>query len=210
MTQFHATKNRGEGFTLLEAAVVIFVFIMLSYGITALVSSILTNSQKQETSLYNADQARKVSFQVMNELRNSVTANTGSYALNTAQDQQIIFYSNIDGGLEVERVRYFINNGQLSKGVTKPTGSPLSYNLANEDVRTVQGDVANGAQPLFYYYDGNFNGTVDSFLAQPVDVTDVKYIRMNLRIYNKGGTGVGIYDVTAASTIRNLKNNLGD
>jgi hypothetical protein len=131
--------------------------------------------------------------------------------MDTTQAQALTFYTNLDGGVDVERVRYFMSGTNLRKGILKPTGSPLTYNVANEVVSTIQTDVANGANPLFYYYDGTYTGATDNFLAQPVDVTDVTYAKLSLQITNKGGqANTGTYNVTAAGTVRNLKTNLDD
>jgi type II secretory pathway component PulJ len=198
-----------EGFTIIEVLVTLFITSMLLVGIISLVSSILTGSGKQETLLYNADQARRLSFQFKQELRNAYASSVGSYAIDTAQSQQLIFYTNIDSDVGMERVRYFIQNGSLRRGVVDPTGSPLTYNFGSEVVREIQNNVANQATPLFYYYDNTYDGTTDNFLTQPVNVTDVRYVKLNLMITNKGGTsGTGIFTVTAGSTIRNLKTNL--
>lgn len=201
--------SKQNGFTMIEALVTLFVTSTLLVGIIALVSSILVGSGKQETLLYNADQARRVSFQFKQELRNAYTSSVGSYAIDTAQAQQLIFYTNIDADPGMERVRYFIQNGSLRRGVVDPTGSPLTYNFGSEVVRDIQSNVANQATPLFYYYDDTYNGTADNFIAQPVDVTDVRYIKLNLMIYNKAGKNdTGIFTITAGGTIRNLKTNL--
>jgi prepilin-type N-terminal cleavage/methylation domain-containing protein len=201
--------KKFAGFTLIEMMVTVFVSSVLAAGVIALVSSMLVSSSKQETLLFSADQARRASFQVKQELRNAYTSSVGSYAIATAEDQQLIFYTNIDTDAGMERIRYFIQNGNLRRGVVDPTGSPLSYNLGSEVVRDVQTGVANGATPLFYYYDDTYEGTADNFLAQPVDVTDIRYIKLNLMVYNRGGKmGTGIFTITAGASIRNLKTNL--
>jgi prepilin-type N-terminal cleavage/methylation domain-containing protein len=197
------------GFTLIETLITVFVSSMLAVGVIALVSSILTSSGKQGTLLYSADQARRVSFQIKQELRNAYTSSVGSYAITTANAQELIFYTDTDGDVGMERVRYFIQNGSLRRGVVDPSGNPLAYNFGSEVVRDIQGGVANQANPLFYYYDDTYDGTAENFLAQPVDVTDIRYIKLNLMVYNRGGNaGTGIFTVTAGSTIRNLKTNL--
>jgi prepilin-type N-terminal cleavage/methylation domain-containing protein len=198
-----------NGFTLIEVLATVFVSAMIAVGVIALVSSILSNSGKQSTLLYSADQARRVSFQIEQELRNAYTSSIGSYAIDTADAQELIFFTNIDSDSGMERVRYFLQNGVLKRGVVDPSGNPLAYNFGSETVRDVQNGVANQSTPLFYYYGSNYDGSSDNFLAQPVDVTDVSYIKMNLMIYNRGGTsGTGIFTVTAGGTIRNLKTNL--
>jgi prepilin-type N-terminal cleavage/methylation domain-containing protein len=201
-------EQKQSGFTLIEMVVVIALFSLISYGLLALVSGILTNSSQQGSLLANNDSARRVAFGLMRELRNAQTSATGGYALASAADQSIIFYSYT--GSTVDRIRYYISGGKLYKGVTKPSGSPAVYDLATETNTVVQNDVANGTNTLFYYYDGSYNGVTNNPLSSPVSVTDVKLVKINLMIYKRGRAGsTATYTVTASGAIRNLKTNLG-
>ncbi len=200
---------KRNGFTLLEVVVTVGIFSLISVGIIALVSAVLVNSSKQGNLLANNDQARKVAFNLMTEARNAQTSANGSYALATASAQQLIFFSNVNGS--INRINYFIQNGVLKKGVTTPSGNPPSYNLAQEVITTVQNNVANGANPLFYYYDDTYNGVSGNPLTQPVNVTKIKFITINLSVYNLAGlANTSSYTVTSSGAIRNLKTNLSN
>jgi prepilin-type N-terminal cleavage/methylation domain-containing protein len=180
MRKFFTSKieNTKFGFTLIETIVSVAIFAMLIVGIIALVSFILTNNTQQTNLLTNNEQALHVAFNIMTEFRNATTSANGSYPIDTAADQQLIFYSN--NGATVNRINYYIQSGVLKKGVTTPTGSPPVYNLGQEVVTTVQNSVANGATPLFVYYDDTYNGVTDNPLTQPVSVSQVKFIKINL------------------------------
>lgn len=200
---------KRNGFTLLEVVVTVGIFSLISVGIIALVSAVLVNSSKQGNLLANNDQARKVAFNLMTEARNAQTSANGSYALATASAQQLIFFSSVNGS--INRINYFIQNGVLKKGVTTPSGNPPSYNLAQEVITTVQNNVANGANPLFYYYDDTYNGVSGNPLTQPVNVTKIKFITINLSVYNLAGlANTSSYTVTSSGAIRNLKTNLSN
>lgn len=206
--QEHDDAHNESGFTLIEMVVVVAVFSLIAYGLLELVSGIMVNSSQQGSLLANNDSARRISFGVMRELRNAQTSATGGYALAAANAQDIIFYSNT--GTTIDRIRYYISGGKLYKGVTKPTGSPATYNLAGEVITVQQNDVANNSDPLFYYYDGSYDGVTETPLTSPVNVTDVKMVKTNLKIYKRGrATSTTTYTVTASGTIRNLKTNLG-
>ena len=197
-----------KGFTLIEVIASVFIFSMIIIGITSLVSGILTNSNQQSSLLANNDSAQQAAFKITQELRNSATSATGAYALADAEDQQLIIFTNSNG--TVNRVRYYLQSGSLYKGTTAPSGNPVTYNVAQEVSVLIQKNIANGATPLFYYYDGNYNGT-GSALTQPVNVTNVKLIKINLMIYKKlTVASTGTYTVTASGSIRNLKTNLGN
>ena len=198
-----------KGFTLIEVVVSVFLFSLIVYGVIGLVSNILTVSRQQGGLLSDQDQSRQVVFQMMKELRDAQVGANGGYYLDTAASQQIIFYSNADTDAAIERIRYYVQNGQLWKGVTNPNGTV--YNTSTEQTVLIQKDLANGGNPLFYYYDDTYVGSsTQTSLAQPVNVTSVKFIQANLQVYNKAGVrNTGIYTITGSGAVRNAKTNLG-
>lgn len=202
---------REQGFTLIELIVAVAIFAILSVGIIGLVGSVFTSSTRQGTSLANADQSRRLSIQLMQELRNATTASNGAYPIATASDQVLTFYCNVDGGTDIERVRYYLQNGQLRRGIVKQSGSPPGYG-GTEVSTVVQKDVANGATPLFYYYDDTFDDSTDVPLTQPVNIAQISYIKLNLKVYKQTSinTSTAAYTITAGSALRSLKTNLGD
>ncbi len=202
--------QNNSGFTIIELLVVIFGFSLIVWGLIALVSNILSFSNQQSGLLSDTDQARSLAFQIASELRNAQTGSNGGYVLDTAATGTIIFYSPVaDMDTGIEKVRYFVQNGQLWKGVTDYNGS--SYNTSTEKTSIVQKDLANGFTPVFYYYDGSYVGSsTQTSLAVPVNVTQVKFVKVNIQIYNKAGVkNTNTYTVTAGAAIRNLKTNLG-
>jgi hypothetical protein len=203
-------RERESGFTLIEITVAMFGFAMIVWGLLWLFSNIFYLSKGQNGLLTDSDQSRKLAFQIAAELRNAQTGSNGAYVLDTASAQQIIYYTSSSVlGPGVDRVRYFVQKGQLWKGVTQYNGS--TYNTSTEVTYMVQNDLANGANPIFYYYDGTYVGSsTQSSLVQPVNVTQVKFVQVNLQIYNKAGVkNTTSYTVTAGAAIRNLKTNLG-
>lgn len=201
--------NLEPGFTLIEMLVAIFGFTLIIWGLIGLVSNVFLASSQQSSLLNDTDQARRLAFNIAFQLRNGQTGSDGSYVLNMAGDQQLIFFANVDNTPSVERVRYFVQNGQLWEGITSYNGT--TYNTSTEATTLVQNDLANGNNPVFYYYDGNYIGSSTQVsLSQPVNVTQVKYIKVNLQIFNKAGVkNTNTYTVTSGAAIRNLKTNLG-
>lgn len=201
-----------KGFTLIEIMVALSIFVILMLAIAPLLMSLLSNPKQQLASMDNIDQARLISSSFTNELRNAVMGSDGSFALVQAGDSQIIFYSSFTGGsaVEVNRIRYYILDGILYKGIIQPSGSPLVYNLSSEVVRPVISGLTNGLNPIFYYYDGNYDGGTVA-LAQPVNINQVKFARINLLIPNKIiSDSTSSFLITAGATIRALKDNLGN
>jgi prepilin-type N-terminal cleavage/methylation domain-containing protein len=202
---------RQQGFTLVEVIVVVAIFVVLIFGLVAMLNAIFVNSNQQLLSLDSIDQARAVLSTFTNEVRNASTGSDGSYPLNQAADSQIIFFSNygVKNGA-IERIRYYISGNILYKGIVLPTGSPLSYNLSSETVKAIMTGISNTSGQLFFYYDGNYNGTT-SALAQPVNLNSVRFIKMNLNVLNQiTKNSTSTFAISAGSAIRSVKDNLGN
>jgi type II secretory pathway pseudopilin PulG len=204
-------KN-NKGFTIIEVVVVMAIFIIVIFGLSVMLNKIFVNSNQEMMSMNNIDQSRMVSSTFVNEIRNAIMGNDGSYALNYVGDSQIIFYSNFrnNNSFIVNRIRYFIDDNNLYKGVVTPTGSPLTYNLASEKVKLIQSDLKNEDVPLFFYYDGEYDGLGDHIL-QPVNINQVRFIKINLIVLNQTTQNSNsVFNVSAGATIRSVKDNLAN
>lgn len=205
-------KKNYKGFTLVETIIVVFMFTILTLGVSAVTITIFKSYRQQSQSLNNIDQVTMISSRFASEIRNSAYGNDGSYPLNFAGSSEIIFYSSGEGST-VNRIRYYLSGDSLYKGIIIPTGIPLTYDQNSEIIDKVQNDVVNNSTttvPVFYYYDGNYSGNTAP-LAEPVNINQVKFVKMNLIVLKQPGisTTTTFYFNTGA-TMRNLKNNLGN
>lgn len=207
------TVKKFGGFTLVEVLITVFIFTVLTLGASTITLTIFRNYKQQSQSLSSVEQVTLVSSKFTSELRNANYGNNGSYPLNSAGDSQIIFYSSSGAtGTLINRIRYYLSGNTLYKGIVIPTGNPLTYTLSSEIVNPVQNNVVNAttSTPVFYYYDGNYNGSGNP-LSQPVNVNQVKFVKINLIVLKQPGvstTTTFTFDTGAA--MRNLKNNLGN
>jgi prepilin-type N-terminal cleavage/methylation domain-containing protein len=203
------TKNKMNGFTLVETLATIFVFGILMLGATTIMRGIFINSRQQTLAQNSIDSVRRVANIFTNELRNSTYGVNGAYPINQAGDTQIIFFTTaIKNDGTVSRVRYFMSGNTLSKGVTHPSGSPLAY--TTETVTVLITNMYLNGSPLFYYYDGNYTGS-SSALTQNVNINQVKYIKMSIiALEDSVRSSTNTFTVNAGVAIRNLKTNLGN
>lgn len=200
----------NKGFTLIEIMVTVSIFTVLIFGAALMVNDIFVNSNQSLLAMSNIDQARLALTTFTNEIRNAIAGSDGSYPLNQTGDNQIVFYSNFksENGT-VDRIRYFILGDTLYKGVVKPSGDTLTYELDSESIKTVQEGIANESVPLFSYYNGDYNG-VGQALLQPVNVTLVKFVKINLIVKkNSAPNDTSTFSATAGAAIRSVKDNLG-
>lgn len=199
---------RQQGLTVVEIVIgaglsLILLTALLRFLVVGFPLARVTYVQAQST-----ETARLQLKRITKALRELRQADTGAYALAAAEPQRIIFYANVDADALTERVRYELVGTNLQRGIIKPTGSPLTYNVASEVVTTVTAHVQNGATPIFTYYDGDY--PADTTPLNPVDVTDVKYINFLLIIDADADVDPPPVTVSSQVQLRNLKTNLGD
>jgi len=204
-------KKFNLGFTLVETLVTTFIFGILMVGTTTLLRDILVNSRGETSSMDSMFRVRQVVNAFVREIRNSTYGVDGAYPINQANNTQVVFFSTAPkNNGTVSRIRYFVLNGILYKGITDPSGSPLKYNLATEKIATLLTNLSLGANPLFYYYDGNYDGTTPP-LAGPVNLTKIKFIEINITVLKQLiQNSTDTFNITAGAVFRNLKNNLGN
>jgi hypothetical protein len=143
------------------------------------------------------------------ELRTAEPSNTGTYPIELATKDNLIFYSDINNDGKRERLRYFIDNKILKRGQVSVSGQPYVYDLATESVSTVINDIINVNNLVFSYYDHNYDGTASSSpLVEPVPVESIRLIKVEFLIdANSEQAPVPIY-LTSQVMMRNLKDNL--
>lgn len=203
-----SSNKTNKGFTLAEIVVVVGILGIIMIAISSFQVSILKNNKYAQDSLSSAQDAKVILRTMIKELRTTSRSNNGSYPINQASTSTISFFSDIDGNNVKEQVRYFLTGNILKKGVVIPTGSPLTYNQASEIISTLAYNVKNTAtSSLFEYYNSTYSGT-SSPLTQPVNVTDVRLVKINL-IIDADPTRSPVSRVyTSQVNLRNLKDNL--
>ncbi|MFH0755527.1 MAG: hypothetical protein V1910_02580 [bacterium] len=178
-------------------------------GTSILIKDIFVNSKQEQLSLDNVDRARLITFTFTSELRSASTGADGSYPITQANSNQIIFYSSYGDSMGlVNKIRYFISENKLKKGVIVPAGN--LYNQNSETISVIGTEIKNENVPLFYYYDGNYNGN-SLPLDQPVNINLIKYVKINMVILKQSSkNSTSTFVINAGSSIRNLKTNWGE
>ncbi len=205
-TQHHFYIKNSDGFTLVEVLVAIGIFSFLVVGIMTLYLASYRYNGIIWEQLKTQNEGRKVTQDFVNELRTASQSSIGAYPIESASSTAVIFYSNVDTDSLREKIRYFLSGRTLKRGVIKPTGNPLTYNSANEVITEVAHDIANTTTPIFFYYDSNFSGT-EIPLSSPVDVTDIRVIRIILQLDQDPHLTPAPFYVESKGLLRNLKDN---
>lgn len=189
--------NNVKGYTFVEMMIAIAIFIML----VALSSEFIVGGfrfTRFESELETAvTDARKAMDVMTKEIRGANSSAQGGYPLHTTNEQEVVFFSDIDDDGEMEKVRYYLAGSNLNKEVTEP-GSLNDYSGTPES-SVIAYYVNNLSDDVFRYYDEDY--------TQTSLVNDIRLIKIILKINVTAGISPDDYIIETDVSLRNLKNN---
>lgn len=199
---------KKDGSTLIEILVSIAVFASLSVLIVWVFITSLRSSDIVWDQLEAQNDGRRTVSQFVTDIRKAEVSSLGAYPIAYASSTELTFYANVDGDSLRERVRYFLEDAVIYRGVTKPTGDPLSYDAAVEATTTIARSIVNESEgvPLFEYFPDTFAGTSSPFVA-PYNLTDIALVKIILEIERDPLKSPVPFHVEGIGHIRNVKDN---
>lgn len=191
-----------KGITLIELLVVISIVAIIS---GALATFIVDNYRFQSFTLTEGEsygEAQRTIDKMKREIRGVVQGENGAFAIADAQGQTLTIYTDYDYDGRIERIRYFVTGTTLNKGVIEPQSGGETYPAAAETFQSIAGHIANGADPIFLYYDANYTGTEAPM--NPIVEPNIRVIGLQLAIDSTAGTEAGYYVIDTIVHLRNL------
>ncbi|MEX1997959.1 MAG: type II secretion system protein [Candidatus Andersenbacteria bacterium] len=207
-TKRQADLTSQRGLTALEIVITVMISSLLIAALLRFMSFGHPLAKTAYLQAQSTDTARLQLKRIAKLLREARYADTGAYPLLEVSPQRIIFFANADTDATTERIRYELNGTNLERGMVKPSGDPLTYDLAQEQVTVVTSAVRNGSDPIFTYYTGDY--PADPTPLTPTDLTEVKYIQFRLLIDADPAIDPPAIEVVSQVQLRNLKTNLGE
>ena len=197
-----------RGFTLLELLVALGIFALVIGSVTAIMVDAFRNNRIIWKQLERQTDGRKVLQQIVDDVRRAEQSSTGAYAIESAGANELRFYTNVDLDGYKEKVRFFLDGTNLKRGIIKPSGTPLTYNPANEQVIVLARNVTNLAKgvSIFTYYNQNYTGTEEA-LTQPVTASNVRMVKVFLELEDDPNKTPVALSVQSMAEIRSLKSN---
>ena len=194
--------------TLAEALVALSIFVVIMVVVTTFEVNVFSYQRTASGSLETAQDAQALLKIMMKELRSLAPSANGAYPLTTAGTSTIVFFSDITGTGVVDQITYSLIGNTLYKAVIIPSGSPAVYNTSSQSTTSLVANVRNASStPVFQYFDQNYDGTTQP-LAQPVTVTSVHTIKINLTLDTDPNHSPLPVTYSATVQLRNLKTNL--
>ena len=202
------SKKLNSGFTLVELLISVSILALLTVTISTFQKDIFSLGFSLQGSLNAQIDARHVVKLMVTEIREATQSALGAYPIAIASSTSITFYSDIDNNGTKDKIRYFVSGSTVKQGVVAPSGSPLTYNDANEKLTTVINSfVSSSTQPLFQYCPETYSGT-GSPLSDPIDISTVRLVKITVIIDKDPNKSPAPIIVTSQVSIRNLKGNL--
>lgn len=191
-----------RGFTLIETIMAVVIFALAMGVITGLiVIGYRTQGYAWQQSMA-INEARKGIETMIKEIREARPGDDGSYIIEKADDYEFIFYSDIDKDSSIEKIRYFLDGTNFKKGVTEPSGWPISYPAVNENISILTEDVRN-LPPIFYYY----NESGQEITELPARSKDTKLMKIRLVVNINPNRAPQDFILESSVQIRNVKSN---
>ncbi len=182
----------------MEMMVFIGIVSIVSLMFSNFVANIFATSQFEVEQSIAVEDARDSIEVVKKELRGAIQSEQGSYNLQLIEDQDLIYFADVDNDSEAEKVRYYRDDTLLMREITEPGVLNLYDGVLAST--TIARFINNQEEDIFIYYDGSNNITTL--------INEVRLIGINLRINVTPEIAPNDYYVMSSVMLRNLKDNL--
>ncbi len=201
----HVTRHtlHDNGFTLIEMIITLAILVIMT-GVIVTFFIFLYHEQAADIIRIRRINIASHAIKIMSsEIRKMSRAEDGSYTIESASGQTLIFYSDVDNDGLTEKIEYSLSGTNLERKIIEPTGDPYEYTSA-ETVTVTARDIRNGTDPIFKYYDESYTGS-EASLGDPVNVTAIKLIEISLDINSDNNYLTQPFHIETKIHPRNLK-----
>lgn len=205
--------KKTTGFTAVEVLIALSITVLIFVATTTFGRNVFSLSTVLRGGLDEQFEARKLVKDVIAEIRRIAPADNGAYPLADVSTSTITFYIDLENDGTAERVRYFLDDTILYKGVITPSGDPVVYNEDDEIISPYVHLVVNSSvsttTPIFEYFDKTYTGASTSLpLSYPLSINEIRNIRVTFVLDKFTNRNPGPLEVTSHGTIRNLRDDL--
>lgn len=200
--------RRHQGMTLVEVLLTLSIFIIIVVAVGTFQVNVFSYHKAVYGSLQTSQDAQIILKTILREVRSMSPGATGQYPISVAATNTLTFFSDLDGNNVQDQITYSLIGNTIYRARIVPSGSPATYLAANQGTTTLVTNIRNSSStPVFEYYDDTFTGT-STPLSQPVTVTAVKLIKVNLTLDVDPNRSPLPIMYSADVNLRNLKTNL--
>ena len=179
----HKSVLKERGMSLTEMLVAISIFMLIMLGAVYLLGWIYRQYGFSMELGVSVNQAQRGLKTIVKDIRGIRQADSGAYAVESADSFDFVFYADVDKDGITEKVHYFLENESVKKETSKPSGSPPVYPSLYETSATLVEHVVNTAdQPLFTFYNEDYPADlVNNPLSAPVSgISEIRLVKTDI------------------------------
>ncbi|NTV22736.1 MAG: hypothetical protein HGB03_04250 [Candidatus Yonathbacteria bacterium] len=196
--------HHSRGLSIVETIVTVAAATVVLIGLISFVLSLYrTNIYAVEQS-FAINSARRGIERMVRDMREATYSDEGAFPIIFASPYEFYFYSDVDRDDNVERVRFYIENGLLKRAQTKAVGIPPTYpgnadttSLVSDHVRNVVNTI-----PMFRYYD-----TAGNEVSNLSHVTDIAFVVVHMIVDINPYRLPNDFVLQSSASLRNLSEN---
>lgn len=174
-----------HGFTLVETLVAITIFILGTQATILVFSKTIKNksySLEMGKSSFVVSRSMGDLTQYMRRARQS---DSGSYPIVSADDNDLVFYSDYDKDGITERLHAYLSNGHVYLGIREPSSTfPPTYAGGDGTTMEMAKQIVNtSSDPMFSYYNKDYpEDTEHNPVSTPADISSIRLVKLFLKI----------------------------
>lgn len=144
---------------------------------------------------------------VAKNIRKTRQADNGDYPIESADENDLKIFLDIDNDGTTERVHYFLDGEEFKVGVTDPSGDPPSYPADDQEITTLSSSVINEylSQPVFQYYNSSYPGDSENNpLSTPASVENIRLVNIHFYVNITPDKAPDHINIESMAEFRNL------
>ncbi|MEW6408127.1 MAG: type II secretion system protein [Patescibacteria group bacterium] len=200
-------KKSNRGLTLVETLTAISIFSIALVAVFTFISQGLKAQNMNIQQIVAQSNARYALKTINTELRGAQYSEEGDYPIAQAENNNLVFYSDIDSDGQIEKLRYFLEGDELKKEKTEPEGEPPKYYDISKKTTVLAKHIKMNSTPIFKYYEGSYAGTEPS-MTPPINLGKIRLIHITLIIDVNPNRTPPPLAIETEIVLRNLKDNL--
>jgi type II secretory pathway component PulJ len=198
-------KNQQLGFSILEMIFVIFILTIIGVAIANFQFNIFSLNKISTDNLTSQKEIYQALKIIRTEIRSMSSSNKGDYPIIKVATSTFTFYNDTNNDGRKEKIRYFLSDNNLKRGIIESAGNSDIYDSEKEIITNLIRNIANDTETIFDFYDSNYN-----IISNPLTekITDIRLIKINIFINNNISKSSEPLYITSQASIRILKDNL--
>lgn len=174
-----------KGFTLVETLVAITLLLIGTAATTLLFSKMIQNKSYSLEMGRSAFVVSRSVGDLTQYLRRVRQSDAGAYPIVSADDNNLIVYSDYNKDGKTERLHFYLSNNKVYMGVRSPSATfPVTYLAGDATTTEIADHIVNTSDDhMFSYYNKDYPAdTVNNPVATPADVSEIRLVKIFLKI----------------------------